>query len=218
MKHARFISAVVLMTLALSARGGECTWHVEAYFQLLAGESVEGMDAVESDYYSPSQCFYCLGLPRQNLLRWGVARERTNLFSARKLEYRDRLIGFAEDYLGDPATQVAAATVLAYQGMSEVNGFDVFEILVEPSARVRQLWYTLAALQDARVVEYADRRYREIRGGSEVVDELDRRRLLDIVDCLFHIKTDESRDLLSRLASQETDSRLTEYIGEIAGV
>ncbi|MEZ4388052.1 MAG: hypothetical protein R3D98_10850 [Candidatus Krumholzibacteriia bacterium] len=218
MKLARLVSGCVLVVLALAAHGGECTWHSEAYFQLLAGDSVEGMDAVDREYYTPSQCFYCLGLPRQNLLRWGVEREKANLFSARKLEYRGRLIGFAEEYIRDPATQVAAATILAYQGIHEVDGYDVFEILADPNARVRQRWYTLASLQDARAVDYADQRYHEIRGESEAVDEFARRQLLDIVDCLFHLKSDESRDLLSRLARQETDTQLTKYIREIAGV
>jgi len=218
MKVATLVFAIFWVVFTPDLQGGECTWHVEAYFQLLAGETVEGMDAIEREYYTPSQCFYCLGLPCQNLLRWGVAREKTNLFSARKLEYCERLIGYAKEYLDNPTAQVAAATILAYQGIREANGHDVFSILAEPSTRVRQRWYTLAALQDPRVIEYAEERYRDIRGASDSIEELERRQLQDIVDCLFHIKSEESRALLARLASHETDSQLAEYIREVAGV
>jgi len=219
MKTATLLFVVFTSLLVLESRAGECTWgDTEVYFRILAGDTIEEMGEVDRAYYTPSQCFYCIGLPRVNLLRWGVAREKTNLFSARRLEYQDRLISYAEEYLEDPETRVAAATILAYQGIRDANGHDVFAILVEPAARVRQRWYTLASLQDPRAVDYAEREYREIRGSTDSVDEQTRRRLSDIVDCLFHLKLVESRQSLARLANQESDSKLAGYIRSVAGV
>ena len=207
------ILAVIVLLCVLESQAGECTRHEEFYFQRLAGETVE-----ESDYYTPSQCFYCLGVPRQKFLRWGVAAEKANLFSMRETPDRDRLIEFAGKFLVDSEAQLAAATVLAYQGIREIDDQDVYSILVKHEAKVRQLWYTLASLQDPRVVSYAERRYLDIRGESEPVDAHMRSRLSNIVDCLFHLDLIESRELLAQLASQESDSELAKYIRSISGV
>ena len=211
------LSVVVLASaLALAACAGECTWgDEEVYFRILAGETIENMSEVDRAYYTPSQCFYCLGVPRQRYLRWGVAGEKATLFSMRELDHRDRLIKQAEAYLPDQDAQLAAATVLAYQGVREANGFIVFEILVQHESRVRQLWYTLAALQDPRTVGYAEKRYSEIRSESETIDTRTRQRLSDIVDCLFHLN--ESSKVLSKIAEQESDSGLVEYIRSVHG-
>jgi len=209
------IAAVLLAaSLTTSSLAGECVRSDEYYLECLEGQQVAYPYAKGA-----SGCLVCIGIPRQLHLRWGSEAEREQLFSKQKFVHRDRLIAVAGKYLVDGDVALVAAQVLAFQGIQEVADVDIFELLTTTYRRsYASLWYTLAALQDPRTISFAEQRYLEIH--SEVAEGSSKMRseLLDIIDCLYHFRTEASRAALKRIAAGEEDKNLRQYIRKTVGV
>jgi len=204
---------LVLSVFAAESFAGMCTRSAEFYLECL-----EGMHVEDSACQSESICFDCLGVPMKHQQRWGNATERKYLFAMRELPYRDRLISLATTYLADPAVRKSAVDVLAFQGVREADDMDIFKELIRHNRSPYTLWYALAALQDPRTIPFAEDKYMAIMGSAESLDAKTRNTLMEIIDCLYHFRTKESRELLASLAAEETDEQLKGYIVRTAGI
>ena len=202
------ISAAALLSSVVGA--GECTKSDAYYVDALTAGTCE----------SAMQCLSCVGLPRKLHARWGIAAEMSHLLSKRKSPHSEQIVLAAQQYIRDLSAREVAAMVLAFQGVSIVGDIDVFAELTKrenyPFYYLR--WYALASLQDSRTLGFAEREYLSIRGANSSLTVATRESLMEIVDCLFHFPTKESRSLLIKLATGETDVLLKRYIKRTAGI
>jgi hypothetical protein len=198
------------------AWGGDCPSDTEYYLECLEGKNPEY--GLEEKCPEPVQCFWCVGYLKQGLDRWASDREARRIREFRDSPYHDRILAIAEKYLDDPegsdAARRAAAGALAFQGVRIAGGHDVFSILVGDPPRPVGLydWYVLAALGDPRTVELARDEYVRLKQVDPVTDSVAQAKLLNIVDCLYHIPEKSAEDLLRELGRTETNAELREEL------
>lgn len=204
---------IVFAVWAGPSPAGECVHGDDYYLECLEGEHTE-----DPEYPGISKSLRCVGVHGKHQMRWGNKAEREYLFSSQTYEQRQRLIAAAEKYVADPTAKSAALQVLALHGIRQAGKVDVFSELTATRYSDYVIWYQLAALQDPRTVKFAESRYGEIRGRKPQLEKRDRDALLEIVDCLYHIQTPESRTVLRDIATDEDDLLLRQYIKDVAGV
>lgn len=208
---------VVLITCVNSVHSGECKWGAEFYLTCL-----EGHNQNSSDCPDPYKSFSCVGIIRKELDRWASDREAKRILEFRNISYHDRLVGLAVAYLDDSTsssdTKAVAVEVLAFQGIKTIQDYDVFEMLVKQSQWNMNFitWYVLAALGDARTVDFARQEYKRIRNQGAVRGVPPRPLLMELIDCLYHIPGDEAVELAHELAAGETDKALRDRLNHVA--
>lgn len=205
--------AVLLLAGVLEA--GECPRSAAYYIEALKSKS-------PGDHLgpSPASCLSCAGIPRKMYQRWGIEAEKAYLFSMRKSTYREDLISEAKRFLSDPPTRDYSILVLAFQGISTADSVDIFKELTERDSYpfFYLKWYALASLQDPRTINYAEKQYRQTKMANPKLNTESRDALMEIIDCLFHFPAQESRPLLKRIADQENDKQLRQYIKTTTGI
>lgn len=177
----------------------------------------EDVDYLEHAVYSDETArriharIFCMRADlRTDTNRWSGPIAAAYIRTCRESPLRDRIAAVCRVYLGDSeGLRYEAARTMAHYAIGTSNGEDIYSILV--SHRDDPPWLDLAVLGDPRTVTFIRELY-SLRRPLGVEKRENVEKLIAMLNCLYHIPTDEAVKQARELSSTETDPLLRERL------